>query len=130
MKAVRLRYDHQFIEEGGRTLTTMGTIAFPAMYDGVTLRKLQSLINQGLWLCGYKDEVYPKSDNSFDIIWSLLDIYEKLHWVHNVEWLSPKLVRFQEDSEHFQTTMCAACSQSNWYLYKPYTTWKELCPAQ
>lgn len=127
MKAVRLRWDRQFVEEGGRTLTTLGTIALPAMYDGVTLRRLQSLINQGLWLCGYKESVLPKNDKSFDVIWSLLDIYEKLQWVHHIEWLSPRLVRFQEESEHFQTTMDAACSQIGWYLYKPICTWKELC---
>ena len=129
MKAVRLSNDRIFLDECGRKLITKGTIAFPAIYDGVTLRKLQSLVNQGLWLCGYKESVLPKGDKSFDVIWCLIDVYEKLHWIHHIEWLSPRLVRFQEDSEHFQTTMDAACRQMNWFLYKPIATWKELCPS-
>lgn len=130
MKSVRLRFDRVFEDECGRKLTTYGTIALPAMYDGQTLRELQRITNQGLWVCGYKEMVMPKGDKSFDIVWSLIDIYEKLNWVFATKWLSPRLVIFQENSMHFQTTMDAACSQSNWFLYKPITTWKEFCPPQ
>ena len=127
MKAVRVSNDRIFIDECGRKLVTKGTVAFPAMYDGLTLRKLQSRINQAMWVLGYKEKDFPKEDTSFDTMWCLMEVFSKLGWVNNIEWVTASLCIFQENTMHWEVCLENACAQLGWFNYKPVATWKELC---
>lgn len=125
MKAVRVSSDRIFIDDCGRQLVTKGTVAFPAMYDGMTIKRLQSKLNQAMWVLGYKDVAFPQGDTSFDTMWCLMEVFEKLGWVVYVEWVSARLCIFQENNLHWQVSLENACHQLHWFNYKPIATWKE-----
>lgn len=122
MNAVRLSCRH--IRDG------VGTCAFPYLYDGRVFRKLQNKVQSGTWLCGSRIVPLPPNDASFDKIWCLLEAFEKLTWITSIEWVTPTLCIFWDNSGSFRSPLETACKQLQWFLYRPYDTWKPICQNQ
>lgn len=128
MKAVRLVVKRtKFYNDQRIDGDIFGTCAYPDIYDALTLRALQARTEQWTWVCGFKDREFPIGDNSQDVVWCQLEVYEKLGWIWELEWFAGmKVCCFKEQSGHFHHGLQCLCDQLGWYLYKPMVTWKSL----